>query len=740
MMNEFQKDLDELLAGHKIEQVKDYLSSSLEKAIRNKQTELIIVILNEAIGFYRDITEYETSVKYADSLLGLINRIDFDDNAKFISYINIANAYRAAKMLDEAINLFINAKNIFLERKLDNKYEYSALLNNLALAFMAKGSFKDAIGCFEESITYDSSNKYRLATAYTNLSSCYLEQGILDNAKDYLDKAESIFEADNQKDFHYSGYLHARAKLYELEGDIDMAITYYEKSLSYLDETVGKNAVYQDTLKYLKGLYKNMEREYTIKGLKLNKQYFELYKPFILSLTEKERELVAACSIGFGSEMLGLDDEISEDHDFEPGFIILVSDDASEQLFAKLKKRYEELPKHFKRFYIRNLAKRNGVFRLKDWLMQFGISDRNSISEEQAYYISNGVIFMDSSHMIEKIRDTARENYENSYATNLFRQAIKLAQISEYNLSRMKKRGDMLSVSYLKNELNLELIKWCYLLAHKYFVSTKWSVRLIIDNKRIEKYRPLVIKALSEGITEEDYRTISRLIVNYFCEIGFIKYKDSDYVLDYQTELKETISEYNDKLPIVKKIVAIEWQMFDKTKNFGGRADCQDNFAYFNLMRRSQYLSWNIELLKSYLADLEDGLKNGVNFITNKYAYMAKNNDPQYFKKIKGLLPPISSYREALQEEIIRVQIAGLEEFLQTHPAMRSNIRTIYSHEDSNCSTSYETYLRGEISTYSEHTLLCYARYVATLEVNGDSIAQKIIRMTAFLANTSVIA
>ena len=42
------------------------------------------------------------------------------------------------------------------------------------------------------------------------------------------------------------------------------------------------------------------------------------------------------------------------------------------------------------------------------------------------------------------------------------------------------------------------------------------------------------------------------------------------------------------KLEKVEKILQLEWNMFQKVENIGGRASCQEDFETFYIMRRSQ--------------------------------------------------------------------------------------------------------------------------------------------------------
>ena len=62
--------------------------------------------------------------------------------------------------------------------------------------------------------------------------------------------------------------------------------------------------------------------------------------------------------------------------------------------------------------------------------------------------------------------------------------------------------------------------------------------------------------------------------------------------------------------------------MFQNVRNTGGRAACQDDFETFDVMRKSQFLTWDLPLLESYWQDLQEGKAQGRNLVMEKYAYM----------------------------------------------------------------------------------------------------------------------
>ena len=74
-----------------------------------------------------------------------------------------------------------------------------------------------------------------------------------------------------------------------------------------------------------------------------------------------------------------------------------------------------------------------------------------------------------------------------------------------------------------------------------------------------------------------------------------------------------------------------------------------------------------------------------------------------------------------------------MEEFAKEYPKLAGNARSIRTSEDTAYSTSCETYLRGEISTYSENTFLLYGRFITELMKENRNLAYEIMENTAKL-------
>ena len=176
-----------------------------------------------------------------------------------------------------------------------------------------------------------------------------------------------------------------------------------------------------------------------------------------------------------------------------------------------------------------------------------------------------------------------------------------------------------------------------------------------------------------------------------------------------------------EKEKIIEKILEKEWKYFSNLNNIGGRADCQDNREDFIIMRKSQWETFNEETLLSYLEDLNS--KN--NPLFQKYAQMMKYNLAEEYEKIKDILEKASEEKTDLVNKIMFIYMEWEKEFFERYPIFSSMGRPLYSSEDDNIETSIETYLRGELLSYSEKTLKLYLNYVIDNKEKNINLAIK---------------
>lgn len=167
----------------------------------------------------------------------------------------------------------------------------------------------------------------------------------------------------------------------------------------------------------------------------------------------------------------------------------------------------------------------------------------------------------------------------------------------------------------------------------------------------------------------------------------------------------------NEKDQIIDAILEIELRMF-LTVNPMQTSGCQEYPESFKLHRRSQFLPWSEEALGSYLEDLRGSEERGENLMRRKYARM------------QGLLPPAES--RSVVEGIVRLKMDWQRAMFRDYPAVMSGARPLTDESTRTQMTSFETYARGELETYSERTLKLLHRDLLAMQARGESLSEKV--------------
>lgn len=179
------------------------------------------------------------------------------------------------------------------------------------------------------------------------------------------------------------------------------------------------------------------------------------------------------------------------------------------------------------------------------------------------------------------------------------------------------------------------------------------------------------------------------------------------------------------KEDLIEDILKREWKMFQAVKNIGARAICQDDFRTFSIMRSSQAAGWSEETLESYKEDLVEAEKNDRNLLSEKYAHMMEYTSPDEYAAIAPLLPQIDSDAISLIQQIVPIVMEWEVELEKKFPYIIARGRPLFSKDDLPGVTSLETYLAGELKSYSTRTLKHYLAHVRKLyeeNINGSEI------------------
>ncbi len=762
-INQILQQLDELFARHQIEEVENFLLGKIERAKELGDTSSLITLLNELIGHYREMGEGEKSMICCREVLELMEAAGLKGTVAYATtLLNVANACRAAGLLRESMIYYQEVRSIYERSLQPTDFRYASLYNNMSLLFQEMGDFESACDCLERALSIASlyeEARIEVAVTYTNLAASQLKLGRSQEAIDNLQKAFSIFEMDEDKDYHYSGALSAMGEAQYMAGNLEESARYYKLALREIERNMGKNKAYEITLQNLNAVTKRLRElpaagQSFANGMELCRAFYEEYGiPMIRENFPQYEHMIAVGLVGEGSECFGFDDEISRDHDFGPGFCMWLTDQVYEEIGEQLQEAYDKLPSTYMgitRFTTAKAQKRVGVFRIGDFYENLiGLRDVPATQNQwlflEDYRLAtavNGKVFRDDLGEFTRIRRGILKYYpEEVRLRKIARQAALMAQSGQYNYSRMFGRGEKVTAAIALSEFMKHTMAMVYLLNRTYAPFYKWMHRGM-QNLPILPEIGDILNALVDFPSGDERipQTIEIIVALIIAEMkkqGLTSGEDN--YLDHHTDqILRRIPQRDNvnisfKEALVNELVALEWEAFDKVENEGGRADCQDDWNTFSIMRKSQYMTWNEDMLRSYISDFRRANDRGWNLITEKYGRMMESTAPTQYEKIKDSLPPLSDVKKEIIEEIVKIQVDWMEEFAAKYKKAAGNARSIHTSEDNLFNTSYETYLRGELSTYSDETLDLYGRFIAQLCRENKNLAEMTMRNTALL-------
>ncbi len=246
-------------------------------------------------------------------------------------------------------------------------------------------------------------------------------------------------------------------------------------------------------------------------GMELSQAYYEKYgAPMIHEQFPEYEEIIAAALTGSGSECYGYDDEISRDHDFEPGFCLFIpgEDIVDRRTAFLLERAYAKLPAEFEGFVRAKMSPvgghRHGVFRLSEFFMEkvgrppeeLTVTDWLRLPSSALAEAVNGRVFRDDAGLLTDCRDTLRNMPEDIRKKRLAAHLLLMAQSGQYNYLRCLKHGETGAAQLAAGEFAAHAAETFFLLHRAYAPYYKWRFR--------------ALRALPEG--EELARTLEWLL------------------------------------------------------------------------------------------------------------------------------------------------------------------------------------------------------------------------------------
>ena len=229
-----------------------------------------------------------------------------------------------------------------------------------------------------------------------------------------------------------------------------------------------------------------------MRGLEISRAYFDEYGlPMLKDEFPDILPHVAAGLCGAGSECLGFDDDLSRDHDFDPGFILFLpgEDKVDRRRAFQLERAYAKLPAEFMGVARPKIApvggSRRGVVRLSDYLVEktgsptgnLTAGDWLSVPEQSLLEVVNGDIFYDGPGELTRVRENLSYYPEDVRRKKLAGNLLLMAQAGQYNYNRCLSHGEEGAAQLAAIEFSRAAVRAVFLLNRRYRPFYKWTFR-----------------------------------------------------------------------------------------------------------------------------------------------------------------------------------------------------------------------------------------------------------------------
>lgn len=180
---------------------------------------------------------------------------------------------------------------------------------------------------------------------------------------------------------------------------------------------------------------------------------------------------------------------------------------------------------------------------------------------------------------------------------------------------------------------------------------------------------------------------------------------------------------------LMNTVIDMEWEMFQKVRNAGGKASCQNNPDTFYIMRYSNYCVMSQATMDKIRSDYLNAKLKERNLVMERYAYMMAETHPDYFKEyLQPFLPVVSTVKNELVESCLECYIRFQKEFIKGYPGYAAKGRPMGGAGQPG--VSVEAYMRGELKTYSEDTLESFLKDLRSADEAGHNLVEAVQKAT----------
>ena len=262
-------------------------------------------------------------------------------------------------------------------------------------------------------------------------------------------------------------------------------------------------------------------------GLELSRAFFEeCGMPMLKEQFPDLMPFLAAGLFGSGSECFGYDDNVSRDHDFEPGFCLFLPEESvvDRRTAFLLERAYSKLPRTFRgvsrpvlqpvggarhgvfrttEFFQKLIGSPDGLLNLQEWL---------SIPEQALAEATNGELYFDSLGEVTRIRSALQFFPEDVRRKKLAGHLLLMEQAGQYNYARCLSHGETGAAQLAAGEFVSSAMSEVFLLNRRYQPYYKWRFRAFRELEKLSELAKPLEQILTSGNGPESAKTKMDLI------------------------------------------------------------------------------------------------------------------------------------------------------------------------------------------------------------------------------------
>lgn len=295
-----------------------------------------------------------------------------------------------------------------------------------------------------------------------------------------------------------------------------------------------------------------------MRGLELSEKYYKTYGEPMLKVDFPELyPRLSAGVFGQGSENFGFDDEVSLDHDIDPGFYIFLNAEDYQKYEFRLSRAYDSLPEEFQGVKIIGKSvyetSRHGVREISAFFSAF--TGLGTLPETNRQWLSipdfrlatalNGKIFYDGSGEVTAFRACLKNEPEDVRLKKLSKNLIFAAQSGQYNYTRALSHGEQGAAVLALSEFSKNICEAVYKLNFSFAPFYKWLFRGAKDLPVLSDAARLSESLLLDPLNEKNAQRIEEIAALIIKELKNQNLTDlnADFLEPHAYEVRSRISD-----------------------------------------------------------------------------------------------------------------------------------------------------------------------------------------------------